>query len=166
MTRREARQPGPQLPVPDPPAAYSPRSTGAAGCGAAAAPAPPPAPSATSASVRFLTGSPRPHSACSLPAFLKQGQEECQEKLEGLRAAWSTGCDEVSPPRHGRVDRITPSREAHQDAEPWNSELASHCRFLENHASRKRRGREVKDSTVGVPPGNILCTENGQDDSR
>ena len=69
-------------------------------------------------------------------------------------------------PQHGGVDRITPGREAHQDAEPWNSQLASHRRFLENCASRKRRGREVKDSSVGVPPGNILCTENGQDDSR
>ena len=64
------------------------------------------------------------------------------------------------------MDRITPGREARQDAEPRNSELASHRRVLENCASRKRRGGEVKDSSVGVPPGNILCTENGQDDSR
>ena len=69
-------------------------------------------------------------------------------------------------PWHGQVDRITPGREARQDAEPRNSELASHRRVLENCASRKRRGGEVKDSSVGVPPGNILCTENGQDDSR
>lgn len=69
-------------------------------------------------------------------------------------------------PRHGRVDRITPGRGARQDAVPWNSELASHPRSLENHTSRKRRGAEVKDSRVGVPPGNILRPENRQDDSR
>lgn len=66
-------------------ATHSPHSIAVASHGAEAGLAQPRGPSATSAFARSRTVSPRPHSACSAPAFLwrqEQGHEAKREELE------------------------------------------------------------------------------------
>ena len=154
----EAGLPSPQ-PCPHPLDAHSPRSTGAPGRGAEAGPAPPPAPPAASAFALFRTGSPRPHSACSLPVFLqREGQGQKQSVRKSWRDSgppgWRTSCSEASPPPPPPGHHQQGGRSGCCATELWT--VKSHC--SENH-SKMKGGREFKASTAGTSCENVLGTE-------
>lgn len=89
---------------------------------------------------------------------VKSQEAECQEKLEGLRAAQSTGHKAVPSLTSAKAERIITRPREFAGCRVVKPSTYKSLVFLRKVLQNEKRSGKLKDGAVAVPLGKILCT--------